>query len=334
MIDSKPSILFFGTPEFSLPSLRSLISEGYRLAGVVTNPDEPAGRKQILTPPPVKAFAQKRGIPVFQPPSLTDEHLAKELPEADLFIIVAYGKIIPKKIFDIPRNGALNIHPSFLPRWRGPSPIQYTILSGDSETGVTIIRLDERMDHGPIIANSKLQIIPRLQSNRDPGASRLGTNYKITYPELHDKLAKLGALLLVETLPKWLRGEIKPLPQDEAQATYSKILKKEDSRINWNRPGGEIERMIRAFNPSPGTWTLWPEKERIYRIKIEAAEFFLEAPPEGGAGYVWSGASGELGVKTGQGSIAIRRLTLGGRKPLHAETFLHGYPQIIGKTLI
>ena len=311
-------IVFFGTPEFALPSLGALINSGYAVAATVTNPDERVGRKQILTPPPVKIFAGKHGIPVLQPERLNFGTFKFNLPPADIYVVAAYGKIIPKEILDIPKFGALNIHPSLLPRWRGPSPIQATILAGDIETGVTIIQMDEGIDHGPIIAQCKSQIVKR----------------KMTYPELHDELSQLGAELLIETLPKWIRAEITPVPQDDLQATYSKILTKDSGRIDWSQPAEEIERMVRAFTPWPGAWTTWPSTDRIYRLRIEAAEISLEEANSGMPGYVFSTSRHPLLVKTGQKSLAIRRLTLEGRRTVDDKSFLRGHPGLIGSSFI
>lgn len=321
-------IVFWGTPEFALPTLEALIKNVYNVIAVVTNPDKPIGRKNIITPPPIKVWAEKhkprtfpsrkvRGkIPVFQPVSLKDPNIKKELPEADLYIITAYGKIIPKDILDLPKLGALNIHPSLLPRWRGPSPIQYTVLSGDTETGITIIKMDELMDHGPILAQRELEIS------------------KTTYKELHDKLAKLGARLLIETIPKWIAGEIKPVPQNEAEATYSKILKKDDGRIDWSWTAEKIEKMVHAFTPWPGVWTTWPQDKKKSRLRIEEAGVIKQESTEGATGYVWQTKSFSLLIKSSQGSLAVKKLTLEGKKSMRAEDFLRGYPQIIGQTLL
>ena len=316
MKNQKIKIIFWGTPEFAIPSLSALIEHGYKIAAVVTNPDEPVGRKQILTPPPVKVFSQKHKIPVFQPASLKSSNIKKELPEADLYIVAAYGKIIPKEIIDFPKYGSLNIHPSLLPRWRGPSPIQYTILNGDTETGVTIIKMDELMDHGPILASRELAIS------------------KTTYKELHDKLAKLGAELLVDILPKWITGNIKLVPQKGAEATYSKILKKDDGRIDWSQPAEKIERMVRAFNPWPGAWTVWNKNNKFFRLKIEEAKIVAQEPERGSYGYAWQTTRYPLLVKTGQGSVALKRVTMEGKKSMDITSFLPGFPQIVGETLI
>lgn len=310
------SILFFGTSNFALPALQGLVTNGYNILGVVTKPDEPVGRRQILTSPPVKVLAQKNNIPVFQPESLKE--YTDELPDADLYIVAAYGKIISQALLDKPRLGALNIHPSLLPRWRGPSPIQFAILYGDKETGVTIIKLDELMDHGPVVANSKWPI----------------ANSKTTYPELHDELADIGAQLLIEVLPKWIRGAIAAVPQDDVKATFSKMLTKEDGRINWEKPAEDIEREIRAFNPWPGTWTMWPDGDKICRVRIEYGLAVPDEPPVGSPGYIWYSRDYPLLVKTGHGSLAVHTLTLEGKKAMDAKTFLHGHPDLLETTFI
>ena len=312
------SILFWGTSEFAVPLLRALLEAGFRVLGVVTTPDKPAGRKQLLTSPPVKVYAESKKIPVYQPETLKPAAYALDLPEADLYVVAAYGKIIPKGIIEKPRLGALNIHPSLLPRWRGPAPIQFTILAGDIETGVTIIKMDELMDHGPIAANSKFQI----------------PNSKITYPELHDQLAQVGAKLLMETLPKWIEGKITPIPQDESNVTFSKILSKGDGRIDWNKKAIEIERQIRAFTPWPGSWTEWPRKDRVERIRIDAARALDYEIRDGDAGYVSEMEKHPLLVKTGKGSLAVTFLTIEGGKTLAADSFVKGYSDIIFTSLV
>lgn len=311
-----PTILFFGASSFAIPSLEVLHRAGFPIAGVITKPDEPAGRRQKLTPPPVKIAALKLGLDVYQPKYLKQPEI-KEIPVADLFIIAAYGAIIPSDVLAIPSRGALNVHPSLLPRWRGPSPVQYTILHGDKEAGVTIMLLDERMDHGPILAHSEWHI----------------ANSRPVYPELHDTLATRGAELLVEIIPKYVRGEVIPVPQDDMKATYSKLLKKKDGRIDWNKPAEYLERMIRAFTPWPGSWTMWPSGEQIYRVRIERADIDPEEPAWGSPGHVWQSGS-RLMIRTGKGSLAVEQLTLEGRKPVDAASFLRGYPQFSGATLI
>lgn len=230
-------IVFLGTPEFGAIVLEGLIKANFRPVLVVTEPDKPTGRKQIITPSPVKIVAQKHNVPVRHSMS----NIAELQP--DLAVVAAYGQILPKEILEIPKYGFLNVHPSLLPKYRGPSPIQTAILNGDTETGVTIMLLDEKMDSGPILTNNKLQI----------------TNYK-TYAELHDELAELGAKLLIKTIPEWIEGKIKPQAQDETRATYAKILKREDGLIDWKKPIDYIDRQVRTLNPEPGTYTLYNGK--------------------------------------------------------------------------
>ena len=222
------NIIFIGTPKFGSIVLEGLIKNDYEHVLVITAPDKPVGRKQILTPPPVKISAQKYNILVFQPEILTNSLDAKRTPrrvalqitnyKPDLIICAAYGQIIPKEILEIPKFGCLNIHPSLLPKYRGPSPIQTAILNGDEETGATIILMDEKLDHGKIISSSKYQVASNIY-----------------YKELEKELAKLSIKLLIETIPKWVNGEIKPKPQDESKATYTKIIKKEDGKIDWSK---------------------------------------------------------------------------------------------------
>ncbi len=323
MLDDKAKktdtrIIFFGTPEFALPALEALVKDGYDIAGVVTRPDERVGRKQILTHPPVKIAAERHHIPVFQPEKLDPLRFAPEIPAANLFIVAAYGRIIPKSILDMPRYGALNIHPSLLPRWRGPAPIQYAILSGDREAGVTIMKMDELMDHGPIVA----------QRSAPGGAEHA------MYQKLHDELAELGAKLLIQVIPQWIGGKITPQPQDDSQATYSKILTKDDGRIDWSQPAREIERMTRAFSPWPGAWTLWPDGEKILRVRIEEASIIDEDLPDAGPGYVRTGINQKILVRCGRGSLDVKKIGVEGKKIIDANSFLRGYPSIVGSTLI
>jgi len=287
------------------------------MVGVVTNPDELFGRKQILTPPPVKVLAEKYSLSIFQPEKLKRELWDREIPTADLFVVAAYGKIIPKSILEIPTYGTLNIHPSLLPRWRGASPIQSAILAGDEDTGVTIMLVDKQMDHGPIVAHETLHIGDR----------------KYTYLELHDQLAQRGAKLLIEAIPPWVSGAITPTPQDDTKATYCAMLQKEDGRIDWKKSAEEIERMARAYNPWPSTWTTWSAPDRIYRIRIDKADLILDGLPIGSPGLVWQKEKALL-VQTGMGSIEIGRATLEGKKPMSGAELLRGYPQLVGAMLV
>lgn len=320
-------IVFFGTSEFAVPILERLNESSYRPALVATNPDALAGRSQELRQTPVKKAVIRLGLPLVQPPQLTEVHFSLFM-QSDLFIVAAYGKILPEGMLELPRFGSLNVHPSLLPRWRGPSPIQYAIWHGDEEIGVTIILMDEKVDHGPIIKNSKLKI-PRPRQGEAAG----GQDSKLTTPELTRILAEQGAELLLETIPEWLTGKIMPVPQDETRATYAKILKREDGRINWLRSAVEIERMVRAFQPWPGAYTFWAQDGNKVRLAIEEADV-LEAA--GGAaeqpGAV-SAATGGFSVSTGSGGLLVKKLKPEGRSSMSAEDFLRGHRKISGSLL-
>ncbi len=272
----KPKVVFMGTPDFAATILTTIIrSSLFDVCCVITAPDKPVGRKQILTPSAVQIVAQRYNIKVGHAMS----NFLNIKP--DLIVLAAYGQILPKEILDIPKYGCLNVHPSLLPKYRGPSPIQSFILSGGKKTGVTIILMDTKIDHGGIVANLKFEI----------------GNSKITYKELHNKLAELGANLLVETIPRWIKRDAKPKPQDEKRATYTKILTREHGRIDWRKSAQEIERQIRAFDPWPGTYTIY--KGKILKIlKAEAV----------------------------QNKLIIKQVQLEGKKPMSFEDFLRGHP--------
>jgi methionyl-tRNA formyltransferase len=251
--------IFFGTPEFAAIILQKLIQAELMPEAVICNPDRPTGRKQIITPPLVKVLAQKHGLVIYQPKDKTELlEIIKSL-QPDLAIVAAFGMIFPKEILEIPKYGFINVHPSLLPRYRGPTPIQATILAGDEETGVSLFLIDEEMDHGPILMKSEIQI-----------------SKSETYKSLHDKLAKLGADLLIKVLPSMeaLRSTKAFQPQDESKATYTKKFSTQNAYIEpkdlekAQNEGGEIakeiDRKIRALNPEPGTWTLQDGK----RMKI------------------------------------------------------------------
>ena len=229
-------IIFFGTSAFAVPALTRLHEAGWHIVGVITKPDEPAGRGQELMAPPIKVAAEALHLPVYQFPALTRKELDDHVGIADCAVVVAYGKMIPPDALTFARLGTLNIHPSLLPRWRGPSPIQSAILHGDAESGVSIMVLDAQMDHGPLLAQQVVAFHERF----------------LHYPELHDALAELGAALLLRVLPLWLAGEIKPEPQDDSKATFCKLIKKDDGRIEWGKSAQHIERTTRAYDPWPG----------------------------------------------------------------------------------
>ena len=232
--------IFLGTPDFGAIILEGLIKSGNKPFLVITEADKPVGRKQIMTPLPVKVLAEKYDIPVAQPDKISNWKAEIENLKPDLGIIAAYGQILPKDILDIPQYGFINVHPSLLPKYRGPSPIQAAILNGDENTGVTIMRISEKMDSGPILSQKEMEI-----------------NQGETFLSLHDKLAKVGSELLLDILPKLSKGQAYLENQEESQATYTKILKREDGKIDWQLPARNIERQIRAFDPWPGVYATW-----------------------------------------------------------------------------
>ncbi len=323
--------IFFGTPEFAAIVLRKLINAGYIPEAVICNPDEPVGRKQILTSPPVKRLIANgkqlmansgQLIEIFQPANKTDllaiGHKLLVI-KPDLAIVAAYGKILPKEILEIPKHGFINIHGSLLPKYRGASPIQLAILNGDKETGITIMKVDEEMDHGPLLANSKLLI-----ADSD------------TCDNLSQRLAISGAELLIKTIPDYISGKIKPIEQDHSKATYTKIIKKEDGKIDWSKSAEEIERMTRAFYPWPTAWAIWNGK--TLKILLARRSF-----SEGGEAGVANGGgkkagevflrNNELAVQCGDGNLIIKKLQLEGGKILTAKEFLNGHKDFAGSIL-
>lgn len=250
-------IIFLGTSNFGAIILKKIIEGGYVPSLVVTAPDKPSGRKQIITPPPVKITAQSYELPIEQPEKIKNLTLEIRNLNPDLIITAAYGQIVPQEILDIPKFGSLNVHPSLLPKYRGASPVQSAILNGDKKTGVTIMLMDSMMDHGPIIAQKETSI---------------GDNEN--FAKLHDRLAIIGGELLLDTIPDWINGKIEARHQNESDAVYTKTLKKEDGLIDWSKPANAIERQIRAFSPWPGTYTFWKKNKKDMRLKI--LESFIE----------------------------------------------------------
>ena len=303
----KYKIIFFGTPEFAVPSLLALIENDYNLAACVTRPDTTKGRKLRLSPSPVKKITVEYKLPVWQPETMKEvvffEDLKKSKP--DIIIVVAYGKIIPKEILNLPSFGCLNIHASLLPKYRGPSPIHYALLNGETVTGVTLMKMDETMDTGPILAQEKINI--GEQDNLE---------------SLHQRLATLGAELLVKNLPLYLEGKIQAKSQDNRQATYTKIIKKEDGHLNFELKAEEIARQIRTLNPWPGAFIFWQGKNlKISQVALTKEE----ASDQPGKIKI---INKRIFVATGDKILEIKKLQLAGHKELKATDFISGYPQI------
>ena len=234
-----PRVLFAGTPEFALASLRALVDSGVRPVAVLTQPDRPAGRGRRLTPSPVKSYCLDEGIEVLQPTTLRDEHVVAELAalSADLFVVAAYGLILPQDVLDLPRRDCVNVHASLLPRWRGAAPIQAAILNGDRETGISLMSMTAGLDCGPVYASESIDI-----------------DEEATAGELHDRLAELGGRLLVRCLPAILDGALEATEQEESLAIYAPKIDKRDAIIDWRCSSKELHRLVRAYNPVPGAW--------------------------------------------------------------------------------
>ncbi|MCH8049628.1 methionyl-tRNA formyltransferase [Patescibacteria group bacterium] len=308
-------IIFFGTPEFAKKFLASLHEdEDIFVSAVVCQPDKPVGRRQVLTSSPTKAYALEHDIPILQPETIkNNQELQDRLRSFDVeaFVVVAYGRIIPKSILDIPKIGSLNVHPSLLPKYRGPSPIQSAIASDDRETGITIMLLDDEMDHGPILAQEKIEI-----------------DGQATAATLREKVNEIGAPLLIKTLKDYAAGKIELKEQDHDKATYCKILTRQDGIIDWDKPAKVIERKIRAYTPWPGTTTTWNDKT----LKIHKAVIPSEVE-----GFLRPGevkiTDNRFLIGTGTTSLEILEIQPEGKQKMPANAFLNGYKEVDGAVL-
>jgi methionyl-tRNA formyltransferase len=308
--------VFMGSDTFSTPVLAALLESGERLtvpvtvAAVVTQPDRPTGRGRRLAAGPVKALAESKGVPVLQPERVRNADSAAEILslQPDLIVVASYGQILPRTLLDTPPGHALNLHPSLLPRYRGSSPIATPILEGERRTGTTLMLMTPRMDAGPILDQRAVQIGP------DETAGELGA-----------RLADLSAALLLEDLPAWLEGRIEPRPQDDADATYTERISKEQGLVDWNLSAEQIRRHTLAFTPWPGSFTSWNGRQ-LKLLQVDARSG--RAAP----GEVWV-ENGELIVGTGDGLLGVRRLQPAGGKPASAADFVRGHPDIAGTRL-
>jgi methionyl-tRNA formyltransferase len=307
-------IIFFGTPPFALPTLKILIEGPDPVVAVVTQPDRRKGRGQKVAPTHVKELALRHSLTVLQPERVKEETFLRDIGtlQPDLFVVVAYGEILPEALLALPKNGAVNVHASLLPKYRGAAPISWAILKGEEVTGVTTMMMDEGMDTGDILLQAKLSI-----GQRETGAS------------LYERLASLGVPLLKETLEGMKAGTIRPTPQDHTLASYAPSIKKEDGSIDWKREAREIDRQVRALNPWPGAFTRWEGKFlKIYKGEVR------EERPKGKTGAVsWVGAD-FIGVETGKDSFLIQEVQLEGGKRMSARDFLSGHPISVGTTFI
>lgn len=308
------SIVFVGTPDFAVPSLRRLVADGHAVTAVITQPDRATGRhRSRLTPPPVKEAALELGLTVRQPASLRDPAAVAELRALapEVMVVVAYGQILRQEVLDIPPLGVLNVHASLLPKYRGASPITAAILAGDAATGVSIMKMDAGMDTGPVLARREEAISPE---------DTAGT--------LSERLAGIGAELLGEVLPHWLAGEIEPRPQDEALATVSRLIRKQDGAIDWSLPAADIWRRVRAYNPWPGAYTaLDGDHVTIWQARP------LGGGPDAPPGTVVEATGEGFAVQTGDGLLEVLQLQRAGRRAVTAAEFLRGAPGLIGRRL-
>ena len=306
-------VVFMGTPEFAIPSLEALHVH-HQVVLVVTQPDRTRGRGRKLALPPVKEWALRHDLPVWQPATLHTAEAGQRLrePHADVYVTAAIGLLGPPDVLALPPHGCLNVHASLLPRWRGAAPVNAAILNGDTETGVTLMRMDECLDTGPVLAQARCAIHP-----------------DDTAETLTRRLARLGADLLIETLPRWLVGTIIPQPQPQEGVTLAGRLTKEDGLIDWSQPAATIERMTRAYDPWPGTYTHFQgQLLRVLRVQVLPEWSGTELP-----GTVISLPQGRVAVATGKGAVALEEIQLAGKRALPPGPFCCGCNDFVGARL-
>ena len=296
-------VLFMGTPDFAVPSLQTLIDQGYEVCGVFTQPDKAKGRGHKLQPPPVKELALRYGLPVYQPATLREEAVQEEIlrMRPDCIVVVAYGKMLPVQVLDAPQLGCINVHGSLLPKYRGAAPIQWAVLNGDKRTGISTMFMAEGMDSGDILLTAETEI----------GAEE-------TAGELFERLKGLGAQLLAETLARLERGELARIPQDDAKATFAPMLKKEMSVIDWSQPAQRVHDQIRGLNPWPGASASLDGR----RLKLLGSRV-LECAGKPAA---VENQGGELVVFCGEGAIRITELQTDKGKRMGGREYLVGHP--------
>ncbi|MHB8625914.1 MAG: methionyl-tRNA formyltransferase [Aggregatilineales bacterium] len=312
-------ILFMGTPDFAVPTLKALIAApDYTLVGVVTQPDRPAGRGRALQESPVKCTAQVAGIAVLQPEKLRAPGVFEQLQalQPDVIVVAAFGQILRQNVLDLPRFGCVNVHASLLPRWRGAAPIQAAIRAGDTRTGITIMKIDAGLDTGPILASRAIPI-----ADADTGQT------------LHDKLAALGGPLLIETLDGYLAGHITPQPQEDAQSTYAPMLTKDDGRIDWSQSAAAIARQVRAYDPWPGTFTTWGSQ--LLKILGGSAlpDLRANSADSGRITTITHNGASVITVGTPDGLFQLERVQLAGRSAVEIDAFARGYPAFLDARL-
>ena len=309
-------IVFMGAPEYVITPLEYLIGAEYAdVVGVYTQPDRPVGRGGALAAPPVGQYCRERGIPLFQPASLRNSAAHEELAtlEPDVVVVAAYGRILPNEVLTIPRHGCLNIHPSLLPRHRGPSPVVTALMEGDHTTGVTLMVVDEGMDSGPIVAQQTTEVLP------DETAGNL------TY-----RLFRAGGELMVSILPRWVDGNLSPVDQDESLATFTRKITKQDGEVDWTLPAFRLKRKAQAFDPWPGLYTYWNGKVlKLTKVRLVTNDVnYFEQP-----GAVVHSFDNSVAVVTGSGLLELDELQLEGRRPISAAEFVRGQRDLVGSVL-
>lgn len=321
------NIVFMGTPDLAQVVLRELLQAAeWRVQAVVTQPDKPRGRQLKLEPSPVKQLAVQNSIPLLQPQRAKDTSFLEQLRQLkpDLAVVAAFGQILPQAVLDVPRFGCLNVHTSLLPRYRGAAPIQWALIQGETETGVTIMQMDAGMDTGPIIASERLPI-----SDEDDSQS------------LHDKLAVLGSRLLAQTVPRYISGELQPTPQRATEASYAPKITKEDGRIDWSLPGEVLKNRLRGFTPWPGLFTYLmtssggrgeQEASRAKLLKIWQLDV-IQAAGQGAPGVILTASKEGIVVACGQQAARITSLQAEGGRRMTAGEFLAGRPLLAGARL-
>ncbi|WP_224984718.1 methionyl-tRNA formyltransferase [Geomonas agri] len=304
-------IIFMGTPEFACPTLRTLIERGENVVAVVTQPDRPKGRGQQTLPPPVKVVAEQHGIPVLQPVKVRLPESIEQIRalEPDLIVVIAFGQILPKALLDIPKHGCINVHASLLPRYRGAAPLNWCIINGEDETGVTTMMMDVGLDTGDMLLKSATPIDPDEDTQ-----------------SLHDRMSLLGAELLAQTLDRLVAGELTPEKQDDSLTCYAPMMKKEDGLIDWTRSARDIKNQVRGMTPWPGAFSYLDDKLlKVYKVQTAAGT--------GTPGEVVSAGRDGIEVACGEGSLLIRELQLEGKKRMAAGDFLAGYKVPAGSLL-
>ena len=308
-------VVFIGTPEFAVAPLELLVANRYELVGVYTQPDTVAGRGLSQVQAPVKRLVLDYGLPVRQPEKLRDKDVITEIAglRPDVIVVAAYAQKVPKAVLDIPGLGCVNIHPSLLPKHRGVSPVAAAILTGDSFTGVSVMLMDEGWDTGPVLSRAQVPV-----------------SVQDTTGSLTDKLSCIGAQLLLDVLPRLAAGTLVPRPQDETQATYSGLIRKEDGEIDWHVPAVDIWRRVRAYQPWPECYTLWRGKQ--FKI-IEAVPLDRQADGEVGQVVALDRKNSVFGVSTGDGTLGVLRVQLEGKRAMPAVEFLRGQRDWAGMVL-